>query len=140
VAVLSHAMLLIASLFAAPLGGADSAACQGVDSGHTTQSELSWAPEHREITVRALGASRMRQVSSLRVLGRCVVRAAPENPQRVLFGLLGAQTDDPDDEDLASTRAEARPPFARPTPVGIRPTDVYVLRAPLTQLDRPPRV
>lgn len=139
-AVLSHAMLLIASLFAAPVSGADLAVCQGVPSQVEAQHrESAWVPLH-EISVRTFGSVRVREGATVRILGRCVVKAAPENPRPVLFGSFAVQIDDPDDENLASTRAEARAPFARPAAVGAGPTDMYVLRAPLSQLERPPRV
>ena len=139
-AVLSHAMLLIASLFAAPVSGADSAVCQGVPSQAQVQHlDGAWAPLH-EISVRTFGSLRTRKVATVRVMGRCVVKAAPENPRPVLFGSFAVQIDDPDDENLASTRAEAKAPFARPAVLGAGPKEMYVLRAPRSQLDRPPRV
>ena len=138
-AVLSHAMLLIASLLAAPMSAADSAVCEAVPSHAQAQHfEGAWAPLH-EITVRTFGSLRMREGATVRVLGRCVVKAAPENPRPVLFGSFAVQIDDPDDENLASTRAEAKAPLARSASVGAGPKDMYVLRAPRSQLERPPR-
>lgn len=141
-AVLSHALLLLVSLLAAPVRGAvDPAVCHGVPTqAHVEHGEHAWAPVLHEISVRTFGAVRMREVPAVRVLGRCVVKTAPENPRPVLFGSFTAQIDDPDDEDLAGMRADPGAQFARPTAVGARPTDMYVLRAPLGPLERPPRV
>jgi hypothetical protein len=133
-------MLLIASLLAAPVSDANSAVCQGVPSqAQIEQGMLDWAAP-AEISVRTFGSWRTREVATVRVLGRCVLKAAPENPQPVLFGSFAAQIDDPDDENLTSTRAEARAPYARPAAVGAEPTQLYVPRAPRSQLERPPRV
>jgi hypothetical protein len=154
-------MMLLASLFAAPVGGAeDAAVCQAMPShsthaahaAHATHAthaihaihvegvSAEWRPERQEIRVQSLGSVRTVGVASVRVLGRCVVKAAPKNAQPVLFGSFAAQIDDPDDENLASTRAEARAPYPGPAAVGAGPTEMYVLRTPLTLLERPPRV
>lgn len=140
-AVLSHALLLFASLLAAPIGAsADLAVCQSVPTQmQVDHRDHAWAPVLHEISVRTFGSVRMREVPTVRVLGRCVVKTAPENPRPVLFGSFAAQIDDSDDENLASRRVEARAPFARPTAVGAGPTEIYVLRAPIAQLERPPR-
>jgi hypothetical protein len=132
-------MLLIASLLAAPMSRADSAVCEGVQ-GHAQAEHIEGAWEPRpEISVRAFGSLRTREVATVRVLGRCVVKAAPENPRPVLFGSFAVQIDDPDDENLAGTKAEAMAPLARSASVGAGPKGMYVLRAPRSQLERPPR-
>jgi hypothetical protein len=140
VAVLSHAMLFIASLFAAPVGVADTAACQRAPYEHHRQTERAWEAAPDVSNVVTFGAFRTREVASLRVLGRCVLKAAPGDSQPVLFGSFTAQVDDSDDEVLARTRAEARAPVAYPVAVGAGRTAGHLPRAPLTQLERPPRV
>jgi hypothetical protein len=130
-------MLFIASLFAAPTGVsvADSVACHSVQS-----AAGNWAPLRHEVSVRTFGVMQRRSGSTVRVLGRCVVKAGSEHARPVLFGSSALQLDDPDDENLTSRWVEARAPFPRPTAVGTPPTALYVPRAPLTQLERPPRV
>jgi hypothetical protein len=144
VAVLSHALLLIASLFASPVclanANANANACQSVPSrAYVEHSERAWAQGSDESNVKTFGALRTRDTASLRVLGRCVVKPAPENSRPVLFGSFTAQIDDPDDEVLARTRAETDARFAHPASIGPRPTEMYVPRAAPTQLERPPR-
>jgi hypothetical protein len=144
VAVLSHALLLIASLFAAPLGAADAVAvCQSVPSvsqfaADDVEHESARTPH--EHSVRVYAAFRTRDRTPLRVLGRCVVKPAPEHQQPVLFGSFTVQVDDYDDHNLASARAHTRAPFPRHAGIGVAPAEMYVLRAPRTQLERPPRV
>ena len=158
-AVLSHALLFIASLFAPTSGAADVAVCQSVPSqvhiehtehvGHIVHTgrldhlnviERTWAPAPHQHSVRVYAAFRTRDVAPLRVLGRCVVKPAPDHQQPVLFGSFAAQVDDSDDQNLASVWAVATAPFPFPSAVGAGPTEMYVLRAPRTQLERPPRV
>ena len=148
-AVLSHALLLIASLFAPTNGAADVALCQTAavyaDSADITHIherghiERAWARTPHQHSVRVYASFRKRDVAPLRVLGRCVVKAAPEHQQPVLFGSFAAQVDDSDDENLTATWAATKAPFPFPSAVGARTTERYVLRAPRTQLDRPPR-
>jgi len=150
VAVLSHALLFIASLFAPSSGAAEVALCQSnahqADIASIAQLEpgerieRTWARAPHQHGVRVYSAFRTRDVAPLRVLGRCVVKPAPENQQPVLFGSFAGQIDDSDDENLANERVGSRAPFPFPLAVGAGPTDMYVLRAPRTQLERPPRV
>jgi hypothetical protein len=147
VAVLTHALLLIASLFAQSNGAADVALCQS-EQGAENAAQLQqpdhtvreWARLPHQRGVRVYAAFRARDVAPLRVLGRCVVKPAPEHQQPVLFGSFATSVDDSDDENLASEHSETNAPFPFPAVVGVRPTAMYVLRAPRTQLERPPRV
>jgi hypothetical protein len=150
VAVLSHALLFIASLFAPSNGVADVALCQSVPTvAHVEQlnhldyvvhTEREWARAPHQHGVRVYTAFRTRDVTPLRVLGRCVVKPAPEHQQPVLFGSFAPAVDDSDDENLANERDQTKVPFPHRAVVGVRPTEMYVLRAPRTQLERPPRV
>lgn len=141
VAVLSHALLFIISLFAASHGVTHVAVCQSAPGiTQVEHIERGWAPMPHPNCVHVYTAFRARDAAPLRVLGRCVLKPAPEDQQPVLFGSFALQVDQPDDENFASARAETKAPFARPAAVGARPTAMYVLRAPRTQLERPPRV
>ena len=147
-AVLSHALLFIASLFAQSNGAADVALCQNVQNVQSVQTRVdhldhtgrAWARMPHPHGVHVYASFRTRDVAPLRVLGRCVVKPAPEHQQPVLFGSFTGAVDDSDDENLASERSESQAPFRVHAVVGVRPTAMYVLRAPRTQLERPPRV
>lgn len=146
-AVLSHALLFIASLFAPTNGAADVELCQTVSSHEVTAEfvplghiERTWSRTPHRHSVSVSTGFRIRDVAPLRVLGRCVVKPAPEHQQPVLFGSFAAQVDDSDDQNLAGAWAATAAPFPFPSAVGAGPTEMYLLRAPRTQLERPPRV
>jgi hypothetical protein len=153
VAVLSHALLFIASLFAPTNGGADVELCQTAPSDviaavtsdiarldRPEHIERTWARPPHQYSVRVYAGFRARDTAPLRVLGRCVVKPAPEHQQPVLFGSFAVQVDDSDDQNLAGAWAAATVPFPVASAVGARATEMYVIRAPRTQLERPPRV
>lgn len=144
VAVLSHAMLLIASLFASPIGVGhaqpDACACQSQTHDRSATHEVVWVPANAEVRVHGYASLRARDVSSVRVLGRCVVKNAPEDAQPVLYVPFGSPLDNPDDQDLADTRTETRAQFGQPEARGVGPADLHALHALVIQLDRPPRV
>ena len=143
-AVVSHAMLFIASFFATAIGvehQQTSVACQSIaTASHAADESNAWVAASSEVSVRAYGSLRAREVPSLRVLGRCVVKAAPENAQPVLYVPFASPLDDSDDEDLASAWAEAKPPFGQPAAPGVSPEARDALRVSVGQLERPPRV
>lgn len=141
-AVLAHALMFIASLFATPGSATDVAAvCQTVPSlAHAVHIEREWARSPHQHGVRVYAAIRTRDVAPLRVLGRCVLKPAPEHQERLLFGSVALQIDDQDDDRLASGHNDSEGPFPDPAVVGARRTEMYVMRAPRTQLERPPRV
>lgn len=146
VSVLSHALLLFASLFAAApsetgVAQCPSAAEQTAQLQPSAHIEHMWTPTTPfQQNVRVYAAFLGRDVAPLRVLGRCALKAAPEHQQPVLFGPLSAQLDDRDDQNLGADKAESGVLFAFPTTDGAGPTEMYVLSAPRTQLERPPRV
>jgi hypothetical protein len=135
-------MLFIVSLFAAPIGFANAHADTAATTAATcrSQSESQWQPATHEVRVRAYGAVRAREVASVRVLGRCVVKNAPEGAQPVLYVPFGSQLDNSDDQDVAAARAESKGEFGQPAALGLGPADLHDLRASVTQLERPPRV
>jgi hypothetical protein len=153
VAVLSHALLFIASLFAPTNGAADVELCQAAPShmNFSVTSDIArldrpehiqrtWARTPHQHSVRVFAGFRARDTAPLRVLGRCAMKPAPEHQQPVLFGSFAIQVDDSDDQNLASAWAAATLRFPFPSAVGARATETFVLRAPRTQLERPPRV
>lgn len=137
-------MLFIVSLFAAPIGFANADAHAATPAASTatcrSQSESEWRPASYEVRVRAYGAVRTREVASVRVLGRCVVKNAPEGAQPVLYVPFGSQLDNSDDQDVAAARAESKVQFGQPSALGLGPSDLHDLLACVTQLERPPRV
>lgn len=135
-------MLFIVSLFAAPIGFAHSDAQLQSAQPVTTacHSDSEWRPASYEISVRAYGATRTREVASVRVLGRCVVKNAPEGAHPVLYVPFGSQLDNSDDQDVAAPRAESKTQYGQPAVLGLGPADLHDLLASVTQLERPPRV
>lgn len=143
-------MLFIASFFATPVGVAQAHAdssCQSIalavhaNAAHAADnSDNTWLPVSHEVRVRAYGSLRARDVASVRVLGRCVVKAAPENAQPVLYVPFASQLDNSDDEDLASARPEIKPQFGLTAALGIGPANLVAPCASVGQLERPPRV
>jgi hypothetical protein len=139
-------MLFIASFFGTPVDVADTHAqvntdaCHSSSPAHEPLSRFAWQPASYEVSVHAYGAVRTREVATVRVIGRCVVKNAPENAQPVLYVPFGSQLDNSDDEDLAAAHSETTAQFGRPAALGPGPADLHALIASVTQLERPPRV
>lgn len=145
-AVLSHAVLLLASLFASPVGGADGA-CQPTASETCVSSEafpqqggLVWSPSSHRRGVRVYDVLRVRGGAPLRVVGRFAFKTGPEEPAPEFIGWSSPQFDQSNRDHVVDARAEEKPAFPRAVAVGLLPTEVYDLRAPVTALERPPRV
>jgi hypothetical protein len=144
-------MLFIASLLvmATPLGVGHAqtehldVACQSIATAASHAADANnnaWLPASSEVSLRAYGSLRAREIAPVRVLGHCIVKAAPENAQPVLYVPFASQLDDSDDEDLASTSTEAETTFGHPAKPAVGPAALVALRASVGQLERPPRV
>lgn len=146
-AVLSHALLLLASVFASPLGAVDSDACQRLARDMCESCEAAphdgghgWAPRSQRIGVRVYDVLRARGSAPLRVVGRFAFKTGPEEPTPELMGWPPTHVDKSHQVNLVGAHTADKPAFPRPVVLGFRPTEMHLLRAPVSQLERPPRV
>lgn len=94
----------------------------------------------RQSDVPVFGIVQARGDAPLRVVGRYAFKSGSESAKRVLLGRFLSLVDQPQRDKLLGAHAPARARCLHPVSVSTWPTCVYVLRAPTTQLDRPPRV
>lgn len=146
VAAFSHAVLFIASFFATPIGVAHAPMSTDLCHGGNLVMQVAqpayasaWQPVSSEVTVRAYAPVQRREVALMRVLGRCVVKNAPEDAHRVLYVLFGSDLDNSDNQDAAAVCTVIKRSFAHPAVLTLGRADLPALLASETLLERPPR-
>lgn len=146
VAVFSHAMMLVASLLVALVGSVDTAALSSARLGAAAVEPAEHCAK-REVPSDHLGHSgvsagrrvHLESLAPVRGARRCRVKPASENARLVLLVALSSQANASDDEDLAGTRAQGSGPFVRATLLERPYLPLHGGRAPVAQLERPPR-
>jgi hypothetical protein len=94
----------------------------------------------RQGSVPVYGIVQARGGAPLRVVGRQAFKNGTESAKRMLLDRFSSLVDQPQRDKLLGARTQAMARSPHPVSVSMWPTCVYVLRAPITSLDRPPRV
>lgn len=137
---LSPALLLLASVFALPFGGVADTVCEQVSSEADEARGPCCASRAQQSDVPVFGLVQARAGAPLRVVGRSAFKSASESAKRVLVVGLVSLVDQPQRDKLLEAHAPPRAHGLHSVMVSMWPTCGHVLRAPITQLDRPPRV
>jgi hypothetical protein len=141
VSLLSHALLVLASVFVSPFAGVMDTACQQVSSdADEVKRPCACALPAPQSEVPVFGIVQAPGGAPLRVLGRHAFKSGSESAKRVLLARLVSLVDQPQRDKLLEAHAPPGAQAFHPVSVSMWPTCGHVLRAPLTQLDRPPRV